>query len=159
MKIKISSTNIEKAKKRSSTFTKGYRSITSDGAFYGLLGEEIFLDNFGGQLINNNDYDIWLPPLNKIDIKTKRINGEPKPDYECNVAAYQCDKDVDHYVFFRIKNDLSYAYLLGVISKEEFRKTAVFIAKGTRDKQYVASADSYNVKASSLHDLHKLLLL
>lgn len=158
LEIKTSKKNLDVAKERANNFAGNKFTITQDGKLAGFLCEQIFVDNFGGELVNSYNYDILLNGL-KIDIKTKRCSSEPLGEYTCSVSAYQKDKqDCDYYVFFRALNDLSKVWVLGAISKEEFFKKATFVPKGTRDGRFVASADMYSMKISDL-DSHINLMI
>lgn len=155
IKIKISSKNLDLARKRAENFSsKGAKKIQTGSELHGMIGEQLFLDNYGGELIDSFNYDVNHPRLGKIDIKTKKCNSEPKENYYCTVAAYQIDKDeCQFYVFYRVESNINYAWFLGIISKDEFKKKAVFLKKGDKDGNFTVKADCYNIKISDLKQI------
>lgn len=158
LKITITDNNINRARKRASHIGPNSRKISKGGELIGMLGEQLFLDNYGGELIDCHDYDISHPKIGNIDIKTKSCNGAPQDDYTCTVAAYQVNKeDCDYYCFYRIHNNLSTGWFLGIISKKDFIKKATFHKKGEKDGKYEVKADCYNVKISDLKEISEVL--
>ena len=66
----------------------------------------------------------------RIDVKTKRCNTKPLPNYDCSVALHGTKQDCDAYVFVRILTDLTKAWILGGISKHNFYKKPLCTEKG-----------------------------
>jgi hypothetical protein len=156
LQIKIRQKNLQRARERSENF-KGNKSTFSKGRqIYGFLSEEIFIDNFGGELIDNRDFDVWVEGLGAIDLKTKVCKSEPKPEYMCSVAAYQIKNKTDYYAFFRTLSDQSVTWFLGIISKEKFLEEAELIKKGTREGPFVHKVDTYSVPISKLDSFHEV---
>lgn len=159
MKIKVSQQNIAAMNARAEKFKVDKNTIYNYGHKYGFLCEQIFLDNFGGQLIDNNNYDILMPNGAKIDIKTKKCRMEPLPHYNCGVYEYQINKsECNTYVFFRCQEDMSYVWILGAISKEDFLKQATLTLKGERDGRFVAPRNTYNILISELKNVVDFML-
>lgn len=159
IKIKVSPKNIDAMNLRAEKFKVDRNTIFNMGHKYGFLCEQIFLDNFGGQLIDNNNYDILMPNGRKIDIKTKKCRMEPLPHYNCGVYEYQIQKaECDTYVFFRCHENMSYVWILGMIDKDEFLKQATLTLKGDRDGRFVAPRNTYNIAISELENVTKLIL-
>lgn len=154
IKINITDKNLNAARKRASKIGANRKKISPGGELPGILGEQLFLDNFGGELIDCQDYDILHKDIGKIDIKTKRCSSAPQSDYYCSVAAYQIDKqDCEFYAFYRVHNNLDTAWFLGIISKKEFLDKATFLKKGDKDGNFVVKADCYNIKISDLRNI------
>ena len=108
-------------------------SITKgDGNIAGFLGEEVANNVIKGNINNTYDYDIVKNGV-KYDVKTKRCTSEPKPHYECSVAAYNTKQECDEYAFVSVLNDHSTAWYLGKISKKDFYKEAKFYKEGDLD--------------------------
>jgi len=156
LQIKIRSKNLQRAQNRSKNFTGSKSTFSKGSHIYGFLSEEIFLDNFGGELIDNRDFDIWVEGLGAIDLKTKVCTSAPKPEYSCSVASYQMKNKCDYYAFFRTMKDKSYTWFLGIISKDRFLKEAEFIKKGTRDGGFVHRVDTYSIPISKLESFHEV---
>lgn len=158
IKINITTKNIDLARKRAVFLKNSSKKISSGGELYGLLGEQLFLDNYGGTLIDSKDYDINHPMIGKIDIKSKRCTSTPQPSYTCSVAEYQMNKEeCEFYAFYRIHNNLSTGWFLGIISKNEFIKKSKFSKKGDRDGIFVCKTNCYDIPISDLKTFSQVL--
>lgn len=135
-----------------------HNSITKGaGNIAGFLGEEIANSLIGGEINNTFDYDIIKDGV-KIDVKTKRCTSEPKPHYDCSIAAYSKKQGCDQYVFVRIENKggrWGRAWVLGCMNKKEFFKRARFMKKGEIDSSngFKVQADCYNLAIEELNDI------
>ncbi len=136
-------------------------SITKgDGNLAGFLGEVAVAKHFEGRGIpveHNNTYDYDLTIGKKritIDVKTKRCTSKPFPYYECSVANFNATQKCDRYVFARVT--AREVYLLGWITKEDFKEKAVFHKKGETDTNIVGGkpfkfhADCWNIRIDQL---------
>lgn len=156
LKIKIRSEIIESARKRADKIGPNRRKIQSGSELYGMIGEELFLSNYGGTLVDSQNYDIYHPIIGKIDVKSKKCSFEPKPEYECSVAAYQIGKpECEYYVFYRVESRLNYAWYCGIMSIKDFKKVAIFHKKGDKDGNFLYKADCYNVNINQLYDIDR----
>ena len=78
-------------------------SITKgDGNIAGFLGEEVANHIIKGDINNTYDYDIIKDDVT-YDVKTKRCTSEPRPYYECSVAAFNTKQKCDYYAFSKRK--------------------------------------------------------
>lgn len=141
-------------------------SITEgDGTLAGYVGEELVRDYYNF-LPSDTDPEIFhydaLDPkhLGKIDVKTKRCTSEPKPEYNCSIAATGAGQQCDYYAFVRVLNDLSQAWILGFIPKADFfalslKKNLVF-KRGqpdpTSNRGWRFKWDCFNLPISDLLD-------
>lgn len=158
MKVKITDANLSAARKRAANIGPNSKKIMPGSEIYGMLGEQLFLDNYGGELIDCYDYDINHPKIGKIDIKTKKCSSEPQDDYYCSVSAYQIGKqNCDYYAFYRVQANLSVGWFLGIISKKEFIEKATLFKKGDKDGNFEVKADCYNIKISDLRNISEVL--
>ena len=123
-------------------------SITKgDGNIAGFLGEEVANDIIKGDISNTYDYDIVKDGV-KCDVKTKRCTSEPKPYYECSVAAYNTKQKCDYYVFVRLENingRWTRAWVLGCCNKNKYFKNARFLKSVLG---FVSKSPLYQLKAS-----------
>jgi hypothetical protein len=125
----------------------------------GLLGEELPLARYPSfrraPLRDIFDYDL-VDALrgNTLDVKTKSCTSAPKQHYWCSVCAANIDQCCTHYFFVRVLENLSCAWLLGALPKDEFFKRAVFFRQGeldpTSDLGWRFSWDCFNVPISEL---------
>ena len=132
------------------SITKGKSQI------YGALGEIIVCDYYEqfDQLDvkhkNTYDYDLIINDL-KVDVKTKRTTVTPKPHYYCSVSDFNTKQKCDAYIFVRVKEDFSCAWILGSKTKENFYRQSTFKQKGEPDgPRWTFKDDCYNIEISKL---------
>ena len=136
------------------SITKGKSNI------YGALGEVIVHDYLKGKgknvkIVGDVNFDI-VSNGKKIDVKTKRTSVPPIQSFNCSVAAYNTRQECDYYVFVRVMEDQSEAWIVGYTGKEEFYKRAKFYRKGQADPVLPAwkfTADCYNLEIGKLQQL------
>ena len=135
-------------------------SITrGDGNIAGFLGEEIANKIIKGDINNTYDYDIIKDGVT-YDVKTKRCTSEPKPYYECSVAAYNTKQKCDHYIFVRIENingRWTRAWVLGAYEKNKYFDDAKFLKRGQTDgnNNFKVKANCYNMRIDRLDPMEK----
>lgn len=134
-------------------------SITEgEGMLAGLVGEELVREYYelfrsAGEAIFH--YDVLdMQHLGKIDVKTKRCTSEPKPHYNCSIAASNTDQQCDYYAFVRVLKDFSKAWILGLMPKTKFFEKALFFKRGQIDPTgfggWRFKWDCFNVQISDL---------
>jgi len=136
------------------SITKGKSNI------YGALGEVIVHDYLKGKgknvkIVGDVNFDI-VSNGKKLDVKTKRTSVPPIQSFNCSVAAYNTRQECDYYVFVRVMEDQSEAWIVGYTGKEEFYKRAKFYRKGQADPVLPAwkfTADCYNLEIGKLQQL------
>jgi len=127
-------------------------SITRGGGSpAGALGEILIRDYLGYTQANTAHYDL-LRDETRIDVKTKRCTSAPREFYECSIAAHGTKQECDEYIFVRVLNNLTRAWILGRISKDEYFSKAVRHKKGELDESngFTFKADCYNLPISDL---------
>jgi hypothetical protein len=122
-----------------------------DGNVSGLLGELVFMDFFGGVIVNTYNWDIEINGR-KVEVKTKRTNYIPDEKYRVAVYAHNVNQKCDSYYFIRLNMDQMIAYLLGGLPKKRFYELAEFHRKGEidPDNDWPYKADCYNVFIAEL---------
>mgnify|MGYP001579492667 CR=1 FL=1 len=161
IEIEITQKMKERAWRKAREMGEIHNSITKgDGNIAGFLGEEVANNVIKGDINNTYDYDIVKNGVT-YDVKTKRCTSEPKPYYECSVAAYNTKQKCDHYVFVRLENvngRWTRAWLLGCCEKEDYFKSARFLKKGKTDgnNNFKVKADCYNMEIRSLKPMEKI---
>ena len=122
IQIKITPDILSRAKKKAATVGNLQGSITGSlSNVVGAIGEIVVEDYAGGEPVNSKDFDLLIKNR-RVDVKTKRCNTTPSPNYDCSVAAHGSKQDCDSYVFVRILTDHSKAWILGEVTKENFYK-------------------------------------
>jgi hypothetical protein len=131
-----------------------------------MISEEVVSDYFGIRVIGEYDYDFKSESGKRIDLKTKsRSDSEPEDHWYCMVPSYQIEKqECDYYIFNRINRDASVVWILGYISKEEFKERSVYIEKGEilpdveGSREWECWVSGYYMRISELNrfDINKL---
>jgi len=158
IEISINKDYMRRAREKASTVGILQGSITGGTSnVVGAIGEIIVADSIEAKQINTYDYDLVKDGV-RIDVKTKRCNTKPLPNYDCSVALHGTKQDCDAYVFVRILTDLSKAWILGGISKQSFYKEATLYRKGDVDSDngFMFKADCYNLKIDKLSSVHEI---
>jgi len=150
--IEIKKEWIEEAERKSKEMGHLRNSITKgQGNVVGFLGEIVAAHHIKAKIENTHDYDIIKNNI-KIDVKTKKCSSKPKDFYECSISEYNTKQKCDVYLFVRILNDNSKAWLCGMISKNDFFKNAKFYPKGFIDESNNMKfhCDTHNMKIKDL---------
>jgi|TARA_Y100000401_G_scaffold104024_1_gene95500 hypothetical protein len=123
----------------------------------GAIGEVVVADSIKAKEVNTYHYDLVKDGV-RIDVKTKRCTSKPYPNYDCSVAFHGTKQDCDAYVFVRVLDDLSKAWILGGMSKEDFYDKATLYRKGDidTDNGYTFKADCYNIRIDRLNPIHEI---
>ncbi len=139
---------------------------------FGAMGEIVFRDfmkeNYPNKQLTpvtkeGNNGDTWincdyLINGKKIEIKGANIgkNQKPRIDWTCKHFKTSSHQKCDYYVFLRIREDFTKAYLLGMISKSDFESKSLFKKKGDYDedspksKPFYYTADTYTLPMTEL---------
>lgn len=152
LEIDIKREWIEEAERKSKEMGQLRNSITKGkGNVVGFLGEIVAANHIKATIENTHDYDIIKNNV-KIDVKTKKCSSKPKDFYECSISEYNTKQKCDLYLFVRILNDNSKAWLCGMIGKNDFFKNAKFYPKGFVDKSNNMKfhCDTYNMQIKDL---------
>lgn len=140
-------------------------SITQGrGNVYGFAGELAAARYLEGATVHNTrDYDLILPIGVKgmlVDVKTKKVTTAPKEHYLCSVADFNTTQKCDAYLFARVKDDFSYAWLLGWLPTPTFYSRAKFYRAGELDPdgngRWRFRTDCYNIAISKLLSMERL---
>ena len=133
-----------------------------------LDGEIIVSHYFGGELRQNKDYDMILnngkmkrtpfctiinSAMNmnggqaRCEIKTKKTTVAPKEDYANSIARFSAHQDCDLYIFVRVLEDMTKAWITGVVPSPMFYKNATFHQRGEKDRSnnFTFHADCWNM--------------
>jgi hypothetical protein len=118
-----------------------------DGNVAGFIGELIVASILDAKQDNTYQYDLVLPDGKTIDVKSKRTNRQPKPHYDCSVAAFNTTQECDYYAFVRMNVEARVAWFLGMIPKEDYYKQATLIEAGDiiGSNQYMVRSSCYNL--------------
>ncbi len=106
-----------------------------DRTLFGYLGEQIVLDYLGITSSQETfEYDL-IYRAKRLEVKTISCKFKPLNHYLCTVNSYDLSgihqQEADYYVFVRIINDKSKAWILGYIACKEFFRLGTFVPKGS----------------------------
>ena len=137
------------------------KSITNGaGNLAGFVGERVVAEYLGVKKANTYEYDLITKKEKTYDVKTKRCKSKPLPDYTVSVCALNTKQDCDAYIFVRVDNEITTAWILGYMPKDEFYKQAKFCKKGELDPDsncnWRFKEDCYNMYIKDLKDIDKL---
>tara|TARA_Y100001951_G_C11158777_1_gene193548 strand:- start:179 stop:652 length:474 start_codon:yes stop_codon:yes gene_type:complete len=153
IEIKLIKKIIDECKQKSNDIGKLKNSITGgEGNLAGIIGEYIVHKHLKtSEWKNTYNYDL-IYNNNKIDVKTKRCNSKPKENYDCSVAKTSLHQNCDEYIFVRILNDFSLAWIVGKKNQKEYFKSARKMVKGQIDpsNNFTVRADCYNLQINEL---------
>ena len=155
-----SGSQLIKANKKAKELGLLNNSIRSgEGNIYGFLGEILVSEYINAIIENTYDYDVIKNGI-KIDIKTKCCTSKPLENYFCSVAAFNTTQKCDVYIFVRILENFSKAWILGGRTKIKSFQEAKFFKAGEIDPSsnygWTFRADCYNMEISKLKPLDKL---
>lgn len=124
------------------------------GTVHGILGELIYIEVKGGTQENTFEYDVLHADGTTVDVKTKRTNVRPEPDFDCSVAAFNVKQRCDEYAFVRVLYDMTRGWYVGSLSKRDYFDNARLLRKGEVDgwNGYAVKATCYNVAIHKLED-------
>jgi len=157
IELEVSSDQFVRARKKAIDMGRLANSITNGGGnLAGFIGEIVVTDYLKATEKNTYDYDIVDKLNNKIDVKTKRCNSEPKSHYDCSIAAHGTKQKCDMYIFVRVLNNFSKAWILGQITKDKYFEKATYHKKGDLDddNKFKYKTNCYNVRISDLDTVH-----
>ena len=155
IEVEIKKEWVEESKKKAKEMGRLKHSILKGkGNITGFLGEYMVANYLKAKIENTYDYDLVKHNI-KIDVKSKKCSSIPRMEYDCSVPAYNTKQKCDYYIFTRILDDYKTGWILGIISKEKFFKSARLYKKGEVDKSNYLEfkEDSYNIKIKDLVEL------
>lgn len=156
IKINITKEMIEECKEKANEIGKLKNSITQgEGNLSGILGEYITHQYLPNSIWKNTyDYDL-IEDDKKIDVKTKRCGSHPRTFYECSIAETSLHQNCDEYIFVRVLNDMSKAWLLGRMNRKKYFDKAIYMKKGDIDtsNNYTVKANCYNLQIKELEEI------
>ena len=125
-----------------------------EGNLIGALGEIVVFDYYQNKGCNvehcqHHDFDLMIQGYT-VEIKTKGVNTIPQPEHTCHVSNYNSKQDCEFYCFVNVKNDLSKAWLKGMISRKKFDSIKRLKKKGEFDENFQFRCDTWIVLNSEL---------
>jgi hypothetical protein len=154
----IETKQLKRAKNRFN-FSNLKNSITNGaGNLVGAVGEILILDYYitaGHNVEDLQSYDFDLKiDGRRIDIKSRLVKN--KPNFNCNLPAYNLKQNTEFYFFVFVANDYSRAWFAGYISKIDFLQKAAFREKGENDGgSFFFKCGTYQIKVGQLNKFNE----
>jgi hypothetical protein len=166
IEVNITKEMIKSAQDRADKFSFNRKELSKFGSeksrtIFGYLGEEIIKDFLGIKTIADSyNYDMEYKGY-KLEIKTISCKFKPLPHYLCTVNSHNINgihkQDADYYIFTRIINDQSKAWILGYMKCKEFFEKGSFVKMGTKivDGVNLDYAHATTLEINKLHRFKK----
>jgi len=98
---------------------------------------------------NDSRFDFIFGNLT-FDAKATGCNGPPRPDFDAMLYEYQMERNVDYYIFNRVKNDFSKVWITGFVSKKDFMKMAKYIPAGQKNQNFTYDQPRFTVQYQNM---------
>lgn len=85
-----------------------------------------------------------------FDVKAQGCNSEPGINFVGTLYEEQRFRDVNFYIFTRVKNDSSRVWIAGFITKDKFLQTAKLIPAGTKNNNFTYDQSRYEIEYGKL---------
>lgn len=127
----------------------------------GMLAQTVLADYIGHPRPKHSQgfdggYD-YIINDKKVDVKCMARRGHMCGSFVHNLIAYQKDYDVDYYIFTNLVKSTNELEVCGVISKDDFFKSANFYREGAIRNcgftKFALDAPLYELKQYRLHIL------
>lgn len=106
----------------------------------------------------SESYDVDFVFMNKtIDSKAQGCNSKPMPHYSATLYEEQKTRDVDYYIFSRIKNDFSVGWICGIISKRKFFQSSILKPAGTKTNNFTYDESRYELEYAKLGNIYNFI--
>jgi hypothetical protein len=123
----------------------------------GYLAEACIRNYFPAIKYSDNDiFDFTLNNLS-IDSKAQGCNSIPLPHYSATLYEEQKNRQTDYYIFSRVKNDFSVAWICGIISKDKFFNTANLAPAGTKTNNFRYDQSRYEIRYDQLDSISQFM--
>lgn len=157
IELKISDKILIEAKLRAKKLGKLNNSITEgSGNIAGYIGQLLVAEYLNAEEPDNYNFDVKKDNIT-YEVKTKRCTSKPRQEYDCSVSDFNTKQDCDYYIFVRVLEDFSKAWILGKKKKADYFNEARFCEKGKVDEKstfgWKFKADCYNLEISKLETI------
>lgn len=163
IEVKITSDILKEAEKRNNKYeslfgsTGTHRLDKNRQRMTGYLAEACIKSIFS-DIMYSDGYEVDFTIGSKtIDSKAQGCNVKPLAYYSATLYEEQKNRNVDYYIFSRVKNDFNIAWICGIISKKKFFQTAELKLKGTQTNNFTYDQSRYELPYSKLGNLQDFI--
>lgn len=159
--VDITKEMLNEAKKRNEEFQKKYGHVGThrvDKSKQRITG---YLAEVAIKYLCNLDYsdedsvDFKYNGIT-LDSKAQGCNSKPKDYYVATLYEEQKNRDVDYYIFSRVKNDWSKVWICGFLSKNDFLKQSRLVKAGTKNNNFTYDQSRFELEYSNLKSIDNL---
>ena len=154
--VKITSKIFDEAKQRNEKYKTKYgnagthRLNKDRQRMTGYLAEACVRDRFPQIQYSDNDVVDFIIENTLIDSKAQGCNSKPLDYYSATLYEEQKKRKADYYIFSRVKNDFSEAWICGIISKIKFFDIAKLVPAGTQNNNFTYDQSRYEIQYNQL---------
>jgi hypothetical protein len=157
IELEVTNKILMEARSRAKKLGHLHNSITKGaGNLAGYVGQLLVAKHLEAEEPDDYNFDVKKDNVT-YEVKTKRCTSRPKPEYDCSVSDFNTKQDCDYYIFVRVLEDFSKAWILGKKKKAEYFEQARFCEKGKVDKKshlgWKFKGDCYNLSISELEEI------
>jgi hypothetical protein len=128
-----------------------HRTDKSRQRMTGYLAEASIIFTFPTiQYSTNDNVDFVLDSSITIDSKAQGCNVKPQDYFSATLYEEQKNRTTDYYIFSRVKNDFSVAWICGIISKKKFFQIAQLKEAGHQTNNFTYDQSRYEVQYKDL---------
>ncbi|MFN9957399.1 MAG: hypothetical protein ACK55I_30200 [bacterium] len=109
--------------------------------------------------IKYSDSDVVDFILNDItlDSKAQGCNSKPLDYFSATLYEEQKSRNTDYYIFSRVKNDFTIAWICGIISQSKFFDLAKFAPAGTQTNNFTYDQGRYEIPYKDLDNINTFI--
>ena len=163
IEIKITSDILTEAQKRNDTYYQRFghvgthRTNKDRQRMTGYLAEACIRSKFPTiEYSDNYDVDFVFHQYT-IDSKAQGCNTKPKDYFSATLYEEQKNRKTDYYIFSRVKNDFSVAWICGIISKKRFFQIAELKEAGHQTNNFIYYQGRYEVQYKDLKQIDQFI--
>lgn len=119
----------------------------------GYLAEACVRSLFPEIEYSNSDVVDFVFNNMTLDSKAQGCNSKPLDYFSATLYEEQKSRDTDYYIFSRVKNDFTVAWICGIISKSNFFNVAKFAPAGTKTNNFTYDQSRYEIQYKQLEDI------
>lgn len=161
IEIDITKEMLDEAKNRNTAFQKKYGNIGTHRLdkdkqrITGYLAEAA-IKHFCGMDYSDEDSVDFKHNGVTFDSKAQGCNSKPKEYFVATLYEEQKRRNVDYYIFSRVKNDWTKVWICGFASKEDFFKKAKLIQAGTKNNNFTYDQSRFEIEYKKLDSIEQL---
>ena len=163
IEVKITPKILQEAEERNKKYhllfgnSGTHRSDKQRQRMTGYLAEVSIHNIFPSFKYSENYVVDFIRQNNTFDSKAQGCNTKPLNYFSATLYEEQKHRNVDYYIFSRVKNDFSIVWICGIISKKKFFRIADLKKSGTKTSNFVYDQSRYEIEYSKLGNIQDFI--